>query len=118
MKKQLIVVGIFAILISTGLSGCGGQNGAGPTTEKEKFVGTWKNTSEYVTMELSSDGTCTSWGYTGTWGLRDGKLVLNVTSVGVPFTYTYVYVFFNNNTTVKLIPTKTTTGKGYVLTKQ
>lgn len=69
-------------------------------------------------MELFSDGTCTLWDYEGTWEVRHQNLILNITSVGVPFTYTYIYIFFNDYTTVKLIPTISSAGKGYVLTKQ
>ena len=77
-----------------------------------------ENTTSYLTLDLLSDGTCTMQTYTGIWDLKDGKLVLDVPSAGVPFTYTYIYIFFNNDNTLKLISTKSTTGKGYVLYKQ
>ncbi len=118
MKKHLVALGILVLLCSGWLSGCNEPNALEPQTEKEKFIGTWKNTSAYLTMELSSDGTCSFWGYTGTWDIQDGKLVLAVSNVGVPFTYTYVYLFFENNKIVKLIPTKSTVGSGYILNKQ
>ncbi len=124
MKKQLVIIGIVAILVTVELSGCSIQNNNENqenntiSSEKNKFVGTWENTTSYLTLDLSTDGTCTMWTYIGTWDLKDGKLVINVPSAGVPFTYSYIYIFFNNDETLKLIPTKSTTGKGYVLDKQ
>ncbi len=117
MKKLLVIIGIVALLVNVGLSGCNQiSNNLNP--EESKFVGTWKNTTSYMTLDLISDGTCSMWSYTGTWDLKDGKLVIDLPSVGVPFTYTYIYLFFNNDKTLKLIPTKDTTGTGYVLYKQ
>ena len=111
-------------MLTVGLSGCSTQNNNENqdnntiSPEKSKFVGTWKNNTSYLTLDLFSDGTCTMWGNTGTWDLKDGKLVINLRSAGVPFTYTYIFVFFNNDNTLKLIPTKSTTGTGYVLYKE
>jgi hypothetical protein len=116
MKKQLLIIGIVAILFSVGLSGCNQINNT-LIPEKNKFVGTWKNTTSHMTLDLSSNGTCSMWSYTGTWDLKDGKLVIDLQSVGVPITYTYIYLFFNNDKTLKLIPTTSTTRIGYVLYK-
>ena len=124
MKKQLVIIGIIALLFTVGFSGCSTKNNNDNqdnntiNPEKSRFVGTWKNTTSYMTLNLFSDGICSMWGYTGTWDLKDGKLVIDLPSVGVPFTYTYIYIFFNNDKTLKLIPTKSTTGTGYVLYKQ
>jgi hypothetical protein len=116
MKKQLVIIGITALLVCVGLSGCN-QVSNTLSPEKNRFVGTWKNTTSYMTLDLSSDGTCSMWSYTGTWDLKDGKLVIDLISVGIPYTYTYIFIFFNNNT-LKLIPTTSTAGNGYVLYKQ
>jgi hypothetical protein len=118
MKKQIIIIGILTILVCVEFCGCAGQQVIEPKTEKEKFIGTWKNTSAHLTMNLFSDGTCKSWDYAGTWDLHDGKFVVNITAVGVTTTYTYVYLFFDENTTLKLIPTTSTIGSGYVLKRQ
>jgi len=117
MKKQFVILGIITILVSVGLSGCN-QVSTTLSQENNRFIGTWKNTTSHMTLELSSDGTCSMWNYTGTWDLKDGKLVIDLTTVGVPSTYTYIYLFFNNDNTLKLIPTTSTTGNGYVLYKQ
>lgn len=117
MKKQLVITVIVVILVSVGLTGCSEvSNTINP--EKNKFVGTWKNTTSFLTLDLLSDGTCSMWSYTGAWELKDGKLVIDITSVGIPITYTYIYIFFNNDNTLRLIPTKSTTGKSYVVIKQ
>ncbi len=124
MKKQFGIIWIVVLLVCVGLNGCLTQNNNENqdnnifSSEKTKFVGTWKNTTSFLTLDLFSDGTCSMWSYTGTWDLKDGKLVIDITSVGVPNTYTYIYIFFNNDNTLKLIPTTSTTGKGYVLIKQ
>jgi hypothetical protein len=122
MKKQLVIIGIIALLVSVGLSGCTSQtpkeNNDTISPEKSKFVGTWKNTTSYLALDLSSDGTCKMWSYPGTWDLMDGKLVIDLESLGVHSIYTYIFIFFNNDKTLKLIPTIYTTGKSYVLYKQ
>jgi len=123
MKKQFVIIGFVVLFVCVRLSGCLIQNNNENqdnntlSSEKTKFVGTWKNTTSFLTLDLLSDGTCSMWSYTGTWDLKDGKLVIDITSVGVPNTYTYIYIFFNNDNTLKLIPTTSTTGKGYVLIK-
>lgn len=123
MKKQLLIFGSISILICVGLSACTTQNSNENqeyntlSPEKNRFVGTWKNTSSHLTLDVLSDGTCSMWGNTGTWNVTDGKLVVDLISAGVPFTYTYIYIFFYDDI-VKLIPTKSTTGSGYVLEKQ
>jgi len=117
MKKHLVIIGIVAILVSVGLSGCNQVSNA-LSPEKNRFIGTWKNTTSYLTLDLFSDGKCTMWSYPGTWDLKDGKLVINLISVGVSLTYTYIFIFFDNDKTLKLIPTTSTTSSGYVLYKQ
>ncbi|KYK25022.1 hypothetical protein AYK25_05675 [Thermoplasmatales archaeon SM1-50] len=59
MKKQLVIIGIVSFLVILGIfSGCDEQKVIEPKTEKEKFFGTWKNTTSCLTMVLSSDETC------------------------------------------------------------
>jgi hypothetical protein len=98
MKKQLVIIGIFAILVCIGLSGCNQINNT-LDPEKSKFVGTWQNSTSMV-IDLFSDGKCTFLSINGTWDLKEGKLVL-VLSTGR--TITYNYLFSNNNRTLALI---------------
>jgi hypothetical protein len=117
MKNQLVIIGIVAILVCVGLSGCNKvSNTLNP--EKSKFVGTWINaTSPYTTIKLLSDGTCSYSSYTGTWDLKNGKLVIELQSVTAPFTLTYNYIFSNNDRTLSLI-SASTGGLILVFTKQ
>jgi hypothetical protein len=122
MKKQLVIIGILAILVTVGLSGCLTQNNnenqinntinpenttqnnnetlVNNTTnpEKTKFVGTWLNAS-YLIINFFSDGTCIYVGNSGTWDLKDGKL-----SIEIPGAYSITanYGFSNNNRTLSL----------------
>ena len=84
MKKQLLIFGSISILICVGLSACTTQNSNENqedntlSPEKNRFVGTWKNASSHLTLDVLSDGTCSMWGNTGTWDVTDGKLVINL----------------------------------------
>jgi uncharacterized protein YceK len=115
MKKQLEIIGIVALLVAVGLSGCN-QVSNTITSEKNKFVGTWKNTTLDLTttINLFSDGTCSYLGLPGTWDVKDGKLVMDFTDSG--FTWKYNYVFSNNDRTLSL--TFTAGGLSQVFTKQ
>jgi hypothetical protein len=96
MKKQLVFIGLVTILITVGLSGCNSI-----IEDKERFVGTWRETTSPIKLDLFSNGTCSFAGDSGTWELKDGKLVLMITSE-TGYTNTYDYVFSNNNKTLEL----------------
>ena len=44
MKKQLVIIGIVAILVSVGLSGCTDSNNVSSKINKEKILGRWTAT--------------------------------------------------------------------------
>ncbi len=44
MKKQLVIIGIVAILVTVGLSGCIDNNNVSLKTNKEKVLGRWTAT--------------------------------------------------------------------------
>lgn len=99
MRKQLVILGIGAILIIVGISGCNQvTNMLYP--EKDKFIGTWINTtitpeSSVITIvKFYSNGTCKYDIVNGTWDVKDSKLVI-VFSNG--YSRTYDYVFSNND---------------------
>jgi len=96
MKKPLVIIGIVAILVGVGLSGCNQVR----IPEKERFVGSWQNTTGYPSLiEFSKNGSCT-YGAVGTWDLKDGKLVINIPSYNLNDTYNYA--FSNNDKTLTL----------------
>ena len=126
MKKQLVIIGIVAILVSVGLSGCS-QVTNPLNSDKNKFVGTWFNSTVFegvdghyhysnTTITFLSDGTVSSGFSSGTWELRDGKLVTNVHALDIDAIIVYNYTFSNNERTVSL--TDVSNGKTEVYTKQ
>jgi hypothetical protein len=109
MKKQLAIMGIIAILVCVGLSGCNEiSNTINP--EKNKLVGTWKETT--VIFVLFSDGTLSMGMLSGTWEIKDGNLVLNYPPTALVFSY----AFSNSDRTLTLTPAGG--GTPWVLTKQ
>jgi len=114
MKKQLVIIGIVALLVCVGLSGCNEQTGT--SSEENKFLGTWKDNTGEITA-FYSDGTFTSklWNVTGTgtWEIKDGKLK-TVFIGGILLDYDYS--LSNNDETLTL--TNVDTGSTYVYTKQ
>lgn len=108
MKKIALVL-IILIMVSAGfLSGCDSLK-----SDKDRFIGTWK-TSVGVTAVLFSDGTCTIAGVSGTWDIKDGKLV--VVLANLPTQSTFTYFFSDDDKTVTL--TDISTGVSTTYTKQ
>jgi hypothetical protein len=94
MKKQLVIIGIVAILITVGLSGCNSSPEEQPTlgqvVNKEKFVGTWKNTTISMTLNLSSNGTCKLFSLSGIWDVKNETFVMEFPDGNI-FTYNYAF---------------------------
>ena len=87
--------------------------------ERNKFIGTWKTTSEVPsinwTMTLFSDGTCNGAVTGNTWALKDGKLVFIATTQDGTVVGAFNYIF-SNTTTLTL--TDVNTARSKVYTKQ
>jgi hypothetical protein len=111
MKKQFVIIGILTILVSVELSGCNEVNNT-LSPDKIKFVGTWYK-SNYLVMNLVSDGTCSYLTESGTWDIKDGKLVLDLSSGYNP---SFNYAFSDSDLTIKL--TSTLDGSTAVYTKR
>jgi hypothetical protein len=109
MKKQLIIIGIIVLLIAVGLSGC---NEVNQSNDKSKFIGTWYKSNDLV-INLLSDGTCSYLEQSGAWDVKDGKLVLELSSGYNP---SFNYAFSDSDLTLKL--TSTLDGSTVVYTKR
>ena len=108
MKQHIMILGVVALLVCVGVSGCSSLTG-----DKNKFVGTWK-ASTGATSVLFSDGTCTVVGISGTWQIKDNLLVIVLANL--PTQSTFSYVFSNGDKTVTL--TDIGTGVSVIYTKQ
>jgi hypothetical protein len=75
-------------------------------TEINKFVGTWTTQTGggiNTSMDLFSNGTFSMMGTPGTWGLKDGKFVVQLSdNTGGIVTAIYNYVFSNKDKTLTL----------------
>jgi hypothetical protein len=118
MKKQLAIIGIIALLVCVGLSGCQESNLS--NLDKDKFVGTWNGTvpafgTDEKTFILFSNNTFAirTLNLNGTWEIIDGKLVFPVDEGGQLI---YSYIFSNNDRTLTITEVKT--GDSSVLTRQ
>jgi len=116
MKKQLIIIGIIAIIVTVGLSGCS-QVSDTVHPEKTRFVGTWQNTTRNTTRTfvLFSDGSCSFSNLTGIWNVTDGKFVMEFPDSHL--TYSFYYTFSNNDRSLSLTSAVTTSTTS-VFTKQ
>jgi hypothetical protein len=117
MKRHLVVIGSVIILVTVGFSGCqqtqetqndktnqdthnnDNQSSNNITIERNKFVGTWKNTSNKMTINLFSNGTCLLFTSYGTWDVKDDKLIMEFPNSK---NLTYAYRFSNNDRTLYL----------------
>ncbi|MCJ7570651.1 MAG: hypothetical protein MUO82_02075 [Candidatus Thermoplasmatota archaeon] len=126
MRKQLMIVGIIAILLIVGLSGCTNTN-TNNGRENNKFFGTWIGSETIpnvglinIRMTFMSNGTfniCGGEGIiktyaSGYWDIKDGLLIIN----GEYGKRTYSYLFSNNYKSLIITSTKDT--EKFVLTKQ
>ena len=107
MKKKIIILVIFTILIAINFSGC-----TNPFDESSKFVGTGSTGSTYSTVTFFSDGTCDMSGTGGTWEIKDGKFTID----GLGMSGTFDYSFANNDNILTL--THVSTGQATVFTKK
>jgi hypothetical protein len=120
MKKQLVIVGILVLLVCVGFSGCTENNNI-TNADKNNFVGSWRNNTYMqgelwtsIPMDLFSNGSCTYNNVSGTWDIKDNKLVL--TFVG--YTVAYGFMFSDNYKILTLIYTSSTGDTPIVFTKQ
>ena len=117
MKKQLAIIGIVAILVTVGLSGCNQvSNSLNP--ESRRFIGTWEPESSAMMFIggfiFESDGTLFAFGQkAGTWAVKNNRLELYMTGPGGSGTVVYNYVFSDNDTTLTLTPVGFTYGTIY-----
>ena len=104
MKKQLVMIGILAVLVSFVLSGCTNNS---LESEINKFVGTWKlDGIDIVTITFYLNGTClyvvsgTEMDITekGTWEINNGKF----TNTLYQHTRTFTYSFSDKDKTLTL----------------
>jgi hypothetical protein len=115
MKKQLVIIGTVAILVSVGLSGCTNNP---LDVERNKFIGTWMGQSSLDSITCFSDGTFTGgaglFTGSGTWEIKDGKFVISIGTNQLLMAWNYV--FSNADTTLTLI--SVSGGSPSVYTKQ
>lgn len=113
MEKQMVCIGVVVLLLSVGLCGCDQLNNT-LDADRDNFVGTWQNATEYpAVIMFSTDGTCTYGGADGTWELKENKLSITLSDSAE--VHNYNYWFSNSNRTLLL--TKTF-GYSLVYTKQ
>jgi len=111
MKKMLLLAGVFALLLSIGLSGCI-ENIVGGS-EEDKFVGTWRWSQSYsfILISFYSDGTYSLSGSidvpsgSGTWYLSGGRLYIDP-SGATSYSY-FNYAFSNSDDTLELVDAST-----------
>lgn len=85
MKIKLISIGIIALLLIVGLSGCTQQ------TDKsdQSFIGSWRGKG-IKHMKFSSDNSCVFSGMDYTWSISNQQLTLK-SSNGAEVTYDYSF---------------------------
>ena len=96
MKKHLIVIGIVFVLLMVGLSGCTDNLFS---SDKNRFVGTW--TWLGITIyTFRSDGTYSGTATTGTYEIKDGKLICKADNYD--YAASYYYSFSDNDNVLML----------------
>jgi hypothetical protein len=129
MKKQLVIIGIVALLVSGGLSGCN-QISNVFLTDKDRLVGTWDSEGIWLDVPtvivFSSNGSFDvgfklgiplpidfSFGK-GKWDIREGILTMEIVDMIPPSNYTYQFSEDNKILTI----TSVDSSDSYILKKQ
>lgn len=105
--KQLVIIGIIIILVTVGLSGCNEINNT-VDPDKNNFIGTWQNTTRNITsvhnntLILFSNGSLSFKNFSGTWDIKDGKLLIEITTGKGFGNFIYNYMFSNDDRTLTL----------------
>jgi hypothetical protein len=125
MKKQLVFIGILALLVSVGLSGCNEISNVF-LTDEGRLIGTWNSEGIWVDIPtvivFSSNGTFKSiidflefqTISEGKWDLNDGTITMEIVDL-FPST-NYTYQFSEDNKTLTLTPING--NDSYILRKQ
>jgi len=107
-KSFFIIIVAFLVILLVSISlFVGLNNRSDDTNEKEgtedfdKFIGNWEGF--WTNITFSSDGSCSYELYSGTWELKNGKLVTYISGEYFPEEkITYDYLFSNDNRTLTL----------------
>jgi hypothetical protein len=125
MKKQLVFIGILALLVSVGLSGCNEISNVF-LTDEGRLIGTWNSEGIWVDIPtvivFSSNGTFKSiidflefqTISEGKWDMNDGTITMEIVDL-FPST-NYTYQFSEDNKTLTLTPING--NDSYILRKQ
>jgi len=125
MKKQIVIIGILAILVTVGLSGCNEISNVF-LTDEGRLIGTWNSEGIWVdiptVMVFSSNGTFKSIIdfleiqaiSEGKWDMNDGTITMEIVDLIPPTNYTYQ--FSEDNGTLTLTPIDGS--DSYILRKQ
>lgn len=106
MRKQFVIIGIFALLFCVVLSGCN-QVSNPLNIERNKFIGSWRtydSTWKNVTLTIFSDETYSDGilSGSGTWALKDGKLYMDAHFLDLDWVIVSNYLFSDNDKTLTL----------------
>jgi hypothetical protein len=113
MKKQILIIGILAILIIVGLSGCNEISNVF-LTDEGRLIGTWNSEDIWVNIPtvlvFSSNGTFISKIdffelqaiSEGKWDMNDGTITMEIVDLILPTNYTYQ--FSEGDRTLTLTP--------------
>jgi hypothetical protein len=125
MKKQLVIIGILALLVSVGLSGCNEISNVF-LTDEGRLIGTWNSEGIWsdipTVIVFSSNGTFKSiinflefqTISEGKWDMNDGTITMEIVDL-IPST-NYTYQFSEDYRTLTLIPINSS--DSYILRKQ
>jgi hypothetical protein len=113
IKKQIIIVGILALLVSVGLSGCNQISDVFLTDEK-RFLGTWESEEMWLgaptVVVFTSNGTFTSTidffdfktTFEGEWSMTEGIITMEIKELVSQTNYSYQ--FSKDSKTLTLTP--------------
>lgn len=127
-RKQFVIIGIVALLICVGLSGCN-QISNVFLTDEDKLVGTWNSDGIWLdvptVLEFSSNGTFkidigipnSPINFSlneGKWNMNDGVIMMEIADLIPPSNYTYK--FSEDSRTLEI--TDIDSSNSYILRKQ
>jgi len=127
MKKQLVIIGILAILITVGLSGCNEISNVF-LSDEDKLVGTWNSERIWVdvptvivffsngTLKIEVEMGTIDFSSEGKWEMNDGILTIEIEEIELISLTNYTIKFSEDNKILTLTPIDGS--DSYILRKQ
>ncbi len=110
MKKHVVLILVFSILLIIVFSGCINNS----NSEVDKFIGKWE-TQEGINIEFYNEKECKFIGGEGTWEISNGTIIIVIRFGDGKNTMSYDYVFSDDD---EILTLSDVSGRSWIYQKK